>query len=199
MAGRVSVKSATGNDAITLAHEARTEAARMNNYSLPDNFASMYDKYFPQIYNFIFFRTMHKEQTEDIVSDVFLKVAENIWRFDQSRANFNTWIFTIAKHTLIDRYKSRRVHLSLDEEDSATWPSINFDEQSSLIADEQLRELYGALASIDARTREIIAMKHFACLSNRQIATELGLNESTVSTIYLRGLKHLRQLLAKTV
>ena len=167
----------------------------MNNFPLSGDFASMYDKYFPQIYNFIFFRIMHKEQTEDIVSDIFLKVAENINRFDHRRANFNTWIFTIAKHTLIDRYKSQRVHVSLDEEDGVIRPSVNFDEQSSLIVDEQLRELYGALASVDARTREIIALKHFAGLSNRQIATELGLNESTVSTIYLRGLKKLRQLL----
>lgn len=38
-------------------------------------------------------------------------------------------------------------------------------------------------------------MKLFEGLTNREIAKRLGFNESTVSTIYIRGLKKLREMM----
>ncbi|MFA9465803.1 MAG: RNA polymerase sigma factor [Velocimicrobium sp.] len=155
----------------------------------------MYEEYYPKIYNYVFYRILNKERTEDIVSDVFLKVTENLLKFDPKKANFNTWIFTITKNTMIDYYRLRRVHLSIDDEENSIDPSIDFEEQCSLIKNEQLKELYCALAKIDDRTRYIIALKHFEGLNNREIARQIGMNESTVSTIYVRGLKKLRELM----
>lgn len=167
----------------------------MYNFSNPDDFSLMYEEYFSKIYNFVFYRILNKEQTEDIVSDIFLKVSENIFRFDAKKANFNTWIFSIARNKLIDYYRVKKIYISIDDENTID-PSIDFEEQCSLIKDEELRELYNALAKIDDRTRFIITLKHFEGLNNREISKQIGINESTVSTIYVRGLKRLREYMS---
>lgn len=167
----------------------------MCRFSRPEDLAIMYEEYFPKIYNYVFYRILNKDQTEDIVSDVFLKVAENFWKYDPEKASFNTWIFSITKNTLIDYYRLRRIHISIDDEAYSIVPTIDFEEQCGLIKEEQLKELYKALTKIDNRARLIIALKHFEGLNNREIARQLGMNESTVSTIYVRGLKKLRELI----
>lgn len=167
----------------------------MCKFSCLDDLGMMYEEYYPKIYNYVFYRILNKEQTEDIVSDVFLKVAENLLKYDSEKANFNTWIFTITKNTMTDYYRLRRVHISIDDDANSIDVSVDFEEQCNLIRDEQRKELYLALANLDDRTRNIIALKHFEGLNNRVIARQIGMNESTVSTIYVRGLKKLRELM----
>lgn len=167
----------------------------MNEFSHSCNLERMYEEYFSKVYNYVFYRILNKEQTEDIVSDVFLKVAENISRYDSKKASFNTWIFTIVRNTLTDYFRLRKIGISIDDEENPVHLSVDFEMQCNLIEDETLKELYRALTQIDNRTRDIIVMKHFEGLTNREISKRLGLNESTVSTIYLRGLKKLREFI----
>ncbi|PKM76289.1 MAG: RNA polymerase subunit sigma-24 [Firmicutes bacterium HGW-Firmicutes-15] len=167
----------------------------MYNFHNPADFEQMYHDYFPKIYNHVFYRLLHKEQTEDVVSNIFLKVSENILRFDSQKASFNTWIFTIAKNTLTDFYRLRRTQISIDDtESSFELHSDSLDEESKLIGEDELRELYKALAALDGRTREVISLKYFGEFKNREIAKQTGINESTVATICLRGLERLRKV-----
>ena len=41
-------------------------------------FEQMYEEYFPKIYNHIFYRLLSREDTEDVVSEVFIKVAKPV-------------------------------------------------------------------------------------------------------------------------
>jgi RNA polymerase sigma-70 factor (ECF subfamily) len=167
----------------------------MYNFHNPADFEQMYKDYFPKIYNHVFYRLLHKEQTEDVVSNIFLKVSENILRFDSQKASFNTWIFTIAKNTLTDFYRLRRPQISIDDtENSFELQSESIDEEIKFIAADERKELYKALAALDEKTREVISLKYFGEFKNREIAKQTGINESTVATICLRGLGKLRNV-----
>ena len=95
----------------------------------PLNFEKIYAEYFPKIYNFIFYRLLSREDTEDLVSEVFFKVAKNLDRFDEGKAKLKTWIYRIAQNTLIDFYRSRKIETSLDDEETGYEPSVDFEEQ----------------------------------------------------------------------
>lgn len=69
-------------------------------------FASLYNANIKKIYDFIFFKTLSKELSEDLVSQVFLKALKNIGRFKSD--NFSAWLYTIARHTIVDYYRSNR-------------------------------------------------------------------------------------------
>ena len=47
----------------------------------------MYEDYFSKIYNYIFYRLLHREQTEELVSDIFLKVVVHLDSFQPGKAS----------------------------------------------------------------------------------------------------------------
>jgi RNA polymerase sigma-70 factor (ECF subfamily) len=160
--------------------------------------AELYEAYFSKIYNFIFYKVMHKETTEDLVSMVFLKVTEKCDTYDPDKGAVSTWLYAIAQNTVNYYFRTRKVPVSLDDAGYLE-PIVDFEEQSSLIADETRRLLYLALAELDGRARDIIAQKYFLEKSIRQIAEEKQMNESTVSTIHNRSLMKLRKKIGENV
>jgi len=156
--------------------------------------SEVYEIFFPKIYNYIFYRVLHKQIAEDLVSVVFLKVAEKFDTFKPDRGSVSAWIFKIAENTLNDYFRSpRAILISFDDLPANETPKLDFDEQTMLIKNETRQELYGALSKLDERTRDIISQKYFLEKTLRQIADEKGMNEKTVSTIHNRGLASLRK------
>jgi len=155
-------------------------------------FEQMYRGYFPKIYNYIFYRLLSREETEDLVSEIFIKAVKNAASFDQSKGSFNSWIFRIAKNTLINHYRSAKNSVSLDDDESGIVLSVNFEDQLGQISSEKRKVLYQELAKLSERERLIIYHKFFDGYNNRQIAMLLEMNESTVGTVLSRTLKKLR-------
>ena len=155
-------------------------------------FEEMYQEYFPKIYNYIFYRLLSREETEDLLSEIFIKAVKNAASFDQSKGSFNSWIFRIAKNTLINHYRSAKNSVSLDDDESGIVLSVNFEDQLGQISSEKRKVLYQELAKLSERERLIIYHKFFDGYNNRQIAMLLEMNESTVGTVLSRTLKKLR-------
>ena len=64
--------------------------------------------YFPVIYRHIFYKTLDKHLTEDVVSDTFFKACDKIHQFTYKTENsFRSWLYTIANNTLLDTYKKQ--------------------------------------------------------------------------------------------
>ena len=163
-----------------------------------DVLGDLYEEYFGKVYNHIYFSVLSKEISEDLTSCVFLKVVQKLDSFDEEKASFNTWLYTIADNTLIDYYRQRKSEVSLDTViDKPGEPSRHFDDQSDLMKSEDRRALHKALEILDERTREIISLKYNADMSIRDIANLLGIKESTASTLHTRGLAKLRKVLSK--
>jgi RNA polymerase sigma-70 factor (ECF subfamily) len=168
----------------------KADASESTVISLED----MYEEYFSKIYNLIYFRILSKEQTEDLVSEVFLKVVRNYDKFDADKASLKTWIFTITNNTLIDYYRRKKEHASLDCDSVSYLPQIDSDELE-LIRSEDRKILHKVLLTLDERTRAVISLRYFADMSIREISAHLHMNESSVSTLHVRGLKKLRSIL----
>lgn len=153
-------------------------------------FEEMYQEYFPKIYNYIFYRVLSREETEDIVSDIFFKVAKNAKAFDRNKASFKTWIFTIAQNTLTDHYRKKRLKV-VSYEQAGTEPVIDFESQLEQISSEKRRAVFRELTTLKEKERLIIYYKFFEEYTNRRIAEILDMNESTVGTVLSRTLKKL--------
>lgn len=153
-------------------------------------FEEMYNAYFPKIYNYIYYRILSREETEDIVSDIFLKVARNAGNFDRSKASFGTWIFTIAQNTLTDHYRRKKLKV-VSYEQEGTEPAIDFESQLEQISSEKRRVVFRELTTLKEKERLIIYYKFFEEYTNRRIAELLDMNESTVGTVLSRTLKKL--------
>lgn len=59
-------------------------------------FNELYDYYFPRVYNFLFARLKDTTSTDDVISEVFIKVFNNLSKYNAQRGSFSTWLFRIA-------------------------------------------------------------------------------------------------------
>ena len=163
------------------------------------NFEEVYDRYFSRIYNYIRYRVLARDAADDLVSAVFEKVLDKFDSFDPARAPLEPWLFAIARNTLNDHFRRRKIRnwLSLgDREEALAAPgSVEGDAQRS----EDNARLLAALGTLEERERELIAMKFTLDQNNREIAAQTGLSESNVGVILFRAMKKLKAELGPEV
>jgi RNA polymerase sigma-70 factor, ECF subfamily len=100
------------------------------------------------------------------------------------------WLFGIARNAALDelRRRKRRAGLEGDPEDLARRAP---DDQAELALRREV--VRAALASLDGRERDLIALKFAGGLSNSEIGGILGMSESAVGTRLHRTITKLRE------
>ena len=169
--------------------------------SEPLDMEQVYNDHFPAVYNYVFYRLLNRENTEDIVSQVFMKVVGSLHTFDPRRASLKTWIFRIADHALIDFYRRPRPGGSIDHEESGLENvlSVHFDEQYEQTVAPRRRAVLQALRQLSGRERMFIYYRYYLNITNREIARRLNMNENTVAAVMARARTRLKSLLAEEI
>jgi RNA polymerase sigma-70 factor (ECF subfamily) len=70
-------------------------------------FEDLVSRYSLRLFHFLRSRSQSDEDVEDLVQETFLRVFQNIGRFDPQQ-RFSTWLYTIAIRLTISRHRSRR-------------------------------------------------------------------------------------------
>ena len=162
----------------------------------PRAFAHLYDHYFPRIHGYVRYRVHSRQDAEDVIADVFLKAIRGMRRFKWRNSNsFAMWLFRIAHNLVVDYYRQRdRVVLTLDSSDrlaEMTSPTPLPDQ--ILTQEETFRHIRALVATLSPRRQEVITLKFFGGLRNREIADILGLDERTIAAHLSRGVRDLRR------
>jgi RNA polymerase sigma-70 factor (ECF subfamily) len=69
----------------------------------PDRWEEFYAIYKPMLVGYFRKQGLSAGDVQDLVQDVFLKLCKRIQTYDRDRTRFRTWLFTVARNTLIDR------------------------------------------------------------------------------------------------
>ncbi len=164
----------------------------------PEDFSRLYDIYFPKIFRYVSWRIGNQLDAEDIVSEVFVKVIDKINTFKlQKGATFSSWIFRIAHNAVVDYYRKQDKMKSVNLDDL---PEIESDEllpSEELDKKELFKKLFLLVQKLPPRQAEIISMRFFTGMKNKEIAVALGVEEKSVSSALCRGLKTLHNNYSK--
>jgi RNA polymerase sigma-70 factor (ECF subfamily) len=128
---------------------------------------------------------------EEVTATAFERAYRKRSRFDSDRGSARAWLFGIARNAALDelRRRGRQARLDGEPEDLAELGTHPAEHSVLRVA------LAGALTGLDARERELVALKFFAGLSNGEIARVLKTSESNVGTRLHRVLSKLREAL----
>ncbi len=159
------------------------------------DFEELYDKYFDRVYNYIRYRVIARDAADDLVSAVFEKVLDKYGSFDPGRHGLEPWLFAIARNTLNDYFRRRKVRgwLSITDREETIASTDNVEGLAQ--RNQENAELLGALAKLSEIEREFISMKFTLGRNNREIAAETGFGESNVAVTLFRAMKKLRDIL----
>lgn len=167
-----------------------------NQRGLPD-MEEVYNTYFSPVYNYVFYKLLNRENAEDVVSQVFMKVCSHLSGFDPEKASLRTWIFRITDHALIDFYRRQKPVLSMDNEENGldNVLSVHFDDQYDRVVAPERQMVLEALRQLPERDRTFVYYKYYLNITNRDIARQMNMNENTVSAILARARQKLKGIL----
>lgn len=133
---------------------------------------------------------------EDVTQDAFVRALQHLDRYDEQRP-FYPWLATIAVRLAQTSLRNRgrtalREGSPLDpEHDRAPFA----DPLSDLIADEQERRVWRAVAALSSGERTAVYLYYRHDMAIRDIAHALGVTSGTIKTLLFRARQHLRRTL----
>lgn len=148
-------------------------------------FGELYAQYIKPIYNFIYFRTHHTETAEDLTSLVFTKALENIRKYDATKGKFSTWLYQIARNSIIDHYRAGKSTEDIENAfDIAS--SVNIEKDVDIAV--QMEKVQQYLSVLPKQQRDIVIMRVWDGLSHKEIAEILNITEANSKMIFSRVL-----------
>ena len=155
-----------------------------------ETFAALYERTFPRVYAYVASLLRDRASAEDVTAQAFERAYRKRSSYRARRGSHEAWLFGIARNAALDelRRRKRRARLESDPVDDV---SPNADDQLELsLRREAVR---AALASLDGRERDLLALKFAGGLSNAEISRVLGLSETAAGTRLHRTLTKLRK------
>lgn len=155
-------------------------------------FNFLYGNYFPKLFRFLRRISKSSETAEDLVHEVFLKIWLNRQQLNPDQ-NFSAYLYTIARHQLLNYVRSQRIGSDYLKTEKGHWPTAdNQTEETILSADYQV--FYEkALTKLPQQKKCIFLLNRQDGKSYREIAQELQLSEKTVAFHIGDSLKMLRK------
>jgi RNA polymerase sigma-70 factor, ECF subfamily len=129
---------------------------------------------------------------EEVTATAFERAYRKRGRFDPRRGEPRAWLFGIARNAALDelRRRGRQAEMAAEPADL-----VGAAVEAGAERSEQRLALRAALATLEPRERELIALKFFAGLGNAEIASVIGVSESNAGTRLHRAVSKLREAL----
>lgn len=157
-------------------------------------YTEIYNRYHGLLYIHVFNKLRHREDSRDIVHDLFISLWNNREKL-VLKTTLSSYLYTAVRYKVFDLISHREVASRYVESVS------RFSEQEDGITDHAIREkqflaiIEQEIAALPKKMREIFEMSRNGNLSHKEIAAELALSEKTVKKQINNSLKILRKKL----
>lgn len=161
-------------------------------------FEELYEYFFPRVYNFIYSRLKNSADADDVTSVTFMKMNENLDRYNPEVAAFSTWLFRIANNAIIDHTRRQEKNRESEWEDFFDPAAPEYEEpEHQMMRSEASRGLLAAIDKLNERERRIIELRYWGEQDTRTIAELLSMSESNVRVTLHRTLEKLKKILGE--
>ena len=144
----------------------------------------VWDTYADDVKRFVFSKTKNKDVTNDLLQEVFIKVHTKITTL-QDVERLKSWLFTIAKNTVLDYFKSSQKEDNTDEDTIEI-----IDEDAPLLKEHSEEDcLYGIVTKLPKKYRDPLFMADIKGMKQTVIADVLKLPLPTVKSQIQRARK----------
>ncbi len=155
----------------------------------PESFSKLIDTYSGRLYGYFYRLTGSKETSDDLLSELFVKLVEKIGRY--GGGSFDGWLFKIASNIfhdyLRDKQRQKRLLDSRKEQLESEYRRRQEDDRAD--------RLQMALWKLDEDIRELIMLRFYSQASFKEIAAMRSEPIGTTLSKVHRGLKKLRELM----
>lgn len=149
----------------------------------------IYQDYSQKVKGYILSKVNDYNLAEDLCSDVFVKVYEKLDTYDKNKASISTWIYTIARNTLIDYYRSNKEELELKEE-----IAIPEEDDDEICTQDNLDKLASCLEKLNDREKNIILLHYYKGLTLKEISEKMNISYVYAKVLHKKAILSLQKL-----
>jgi len=153
----------------------------------PLSFDALYSECAGDVFAYVVTLLRDRSAAEDVTMAAFERAYRRRRSFDRARGNERAWLFTIARNAALDELRKRKRTAALIGDPVDVSAAVG--ESDPL----QRAAVRAALADLDPRERELVALKFIAGLSNAEIADILGVSPTNAGTRLHRVVQKLRE------
>jgi len=153
-------------------------------------FGKIYELWVNPLYRFVYLKTKDEDVAEDLTAEVFLKAWKGLKNFvPRKDVKFSTWLFSIARNSVIDYYRVTKQTVSLDDlpEIPEITENINLYPEQTMVEE--------ALNHLKPEYRVILELRYIQDIPISKIAQKLKKKEGNIRTLTNRALKKLKEIL----
>ncbi len=157
---------------------------------------SLYMAYFGSLMRFTGIYVSTPAEAEEIVSDTFLAIWNNRKQLP-GISNFDSYIYTIARHKAISYYRKQHMEqVSLDEISIDLFTSAETTPEEELISREGIRRLNQAVDSLPTKCKMAFKLVREDKLKYKEVAAILDISVKTLEAHLANAVRKLRETLA---
>jgi RNA polymerase sigma-70 factor, ECF subfamily len=145
-----------------------------------------------RIYRFLAQYVGNAHDAQDLTQETFVRAWRNIHRFDSKR-DFATWLFVIARRAAANHFRARKIHEILPDE----LPATDARPSESAEAKDQSATLWRAARRLKPRYYEALWFRYVEDFSVAETARVMGLTTLHVKVILHRARNELSRHLKR--
>ena len=158
------------------------------------DFSTLYKKYYPKLIYFTSKMCNDAQTAEDISTDSFMTAFEKIDKYEKDKAQFSTWLFTIAKNLALQNIKNSKKTISLDveyDQEGTTMKDFIQEEDSDnhlhSVKEMKAEIMKDCMSRLKEPYKSVIEMREIKKMSYKDISDKLGKNLSTIKSQIRNG------------
>lgn len=165
------------------------EAAKEN----PDHFAPLYDKYYKQIFGYLYQRMEDKDTAFDLTAQVFLKALTNIGRYEYKGVPFASWLYRIAHSELMQLFREQKNKRAIN----ADIGDLRFicEEAEEFYLEEYIPALKKAISELEEDDLQMVELRFFEKRAFKEIGEIMNITENNAKVRMYRILERLKKTL----
>lgn len=163
------------------------EAAKQN----PEHFGPIYDKYYKQIFGYVYQRMDCKDTAFDVTAQVFLKALTNLNRYEFKGVPFASWLFRIAHSEVMQLFRDQKNKRAVNA-DVGDLKNI-YEEVQEPFFEEYLPALQQIIKQLPEEDLQMIEMRFFEHRPFKEIAEVLEITENNAKVRMYRILERLKK------
>ncbi|HLA98136.1 MAG TPA: sigma-70 family RNA polymerase sigma factor [Anaerolineales bacterium] len=155
----------------------------------------LYERYNLDIFRYLYYRLGDKHASEDLTSEVFIRMIRSLRGYRSQNVPFDAWLFQIARNLAVDHLRKMNVrnHVSLEEEMIAETVDVDGTVERKLTSDKLVR----ALNRLSEDQRDVLVLRFVNGMRLEQVAQTLNKSVDSIKGLQRRGLLALREILTE--
>ena len=158
------------------------------------SFTLLYDNYSKSLYGIIFNLIKDKEEAEDVLQEVFVKIWKNIDTYNTSKGRLYTWMLNIARNSSIDKLRSKGFNNNQKNLSTDNFVHI-LDDNSKTINKIDAIGIKEFIKKLKPKCIQLIDLLFFKGYTQQEASDELEIPLGTVKTQNRNCMNELRLMI----